>query len=239
MSENGHSEADQAVDVLVDFMREMSGEDPDVITLTSGIKLRTKRVPLDALERAHERITRPQVPIVEIENKGRKEPNPDDPEYKKALKAYEEQTYVAAANVALVMGTEFLSAPDGWLGPQDDGWVDELDLLGIEADVSNPARRYHSWLKLYACRGQRDVRYVIWAVFTRTSLTEEEVGRAVLSFRSEKARQADHGGGGAAAAPHGDHDAAAVSGAGSAARGARSRKVRRGAVDGVGANGAK
>ncbi|KKL11907.1 hypothetical protein LCGC14_2541080, partial [marine sediment metagenome] len=61
-------------------------------------------------------------------------------------------------NVALIMGTEPQHIPDGMFGPDDDGWISEIEATyaAIEMDppaigrtVESPAR-YLSWCRLYA-----------------------------------------------------------------------------------------
>jgi hypothetical protein len=218
--------ANAALAVAERCVKRMDLDGPGTVRLRSGIVLRVKPVPLDAMGQAAGHLIRPEPPITHNESKGRDEANPADAGYVRALAEYEEASARSQGNVALLMGTECASVPDGMFPPEDDGWAEVLDAAGVTVDISTAARRYASWLKLYAFRGTIDAEAAMFAVFTQTSLAEEEVGRAVLAFRDRAGRPADNGRGTAPAAQDGDHVRPGGSRRGARVRGAGGRKVR-------------
>ena len=211
----------EALQAAADAAEEAHSPPNDSLTLSNGIVLKVKPVPLFLVQSAVTKLEKPRVPIVDIAEKGRKEPNPDDPAYLEALERYEALTIEAALDIGLVAGIEVVSIPEGVYGENDDGWLAPLEFLGMEVDQRPNGRRL-SWLRYYAIASADDLANVSVVILRNLGLSEEEVGKAAESLPSGTVRGADNGAS-VEDAGHGDNVRAP-----STRRGARSRGTRSG-----------
>src|SRR3990167_10053334 len=83
----------------------------DIVTLSNGIKLRYKAVPLMTLRHAITVIPKPIPPIIELPDKGRAEPWEGDPTYQEALADWNFQIGETTLNVMLMLGTKLEHVP--------------------------------------------------------------------------------------------------------------------------------
>lgn len=163
------------------------------VTLDNGVVLGIKAVPPQLVRRAVTRLKRPLAPKFHNEENGREEENPNDPEYVNALAAYEEASSTTGTNVLLAAGTWLASKPDDVPGPDEQGWREMASFFEIDVDESSGLALYLSWLNLYAITSEEEWVRVLLAVSSRTGVSEEDVQRAMLSFRGAAARGADSG----------------------------------------------
>ena len=166
---------------------------PTEVTLSSGVRLRCKAVPPFLARKAISRIPRPQPPVVFLEDKGRQEENPNDPDYLTRLTEWQNMIYEVGTDVLLVAGTSIIDVPTGIYLPEDDGWLSLVEFLGVKIDVSNSHSRYLHWLTCYALETPDDLAKVVTAVGSLTGVSEEEVEAAVKTFRGGEARGTDNG----------------------------------------------
>lgn len=165
----------------------------NLITLSNGVVLKLKSVPPFLVRQAVLKVERPKPPRMFIEDKGREEENPNDPDYIQQLAGYQAQTIDAAINVLLAAGTEIVSVPDGVSKPEDDDWLDVLDVLAIEVRRDSPTARRLAWLRCYGIATAADITRITKAVKEGVGLTEEEVNQIAQSFRSGTVRGTDNG----------------------------------------------
>lgn len=189
------------------------------VTLSNGIVLRIKTVPPGLVRRAVRRIPMPEVPLVDLGN--REEENPDDPDYQKAIAKCHTDRIQATFELWKALGTEVLTVPSGVWGPDDDGWVEELESVRdeggvplIEVQREPPATRYLEWLSLYAMADVGDATLVTAAQFARTGIIEPEVSEAIEFFRTPPARREPDDGAPGAVGGDGNLDGDADSGDG-------------------------
>lgn len=182
--------ADVASTATIEAVEEfLQGE----LVLSSGIVLELRDVPPLALRQANLGVPLINPPMVYISDKGREEENPNDPVYLASVDERESIVYQAGVNVALVMGTACKSVPEGFVGPDCNEWVEQLEAAELIVDVSTPARRYLNWLHLYALRNAEDLRRTTYNALVRAGLMEAEVAAAAASFLSAARRTADRG----------------------------------------------
>lgn len=162
------------------------------VELGNGIQLNLRAVPPLLIRKAVGKISEPVIPVADI-GKDRQEENPDDPEYKKAMEEYGQQTFDAGANVMLAVGTSLKYVPKGWDKPEDSDWVEALQAANFEPDVSTKRSRYLSWLSYYAITSEQDVVRIVMAVTALSGVPESEVASAVESFRGGETRGEDNG----------------------------------------------
>lgn len=210
--EPSDEQKDAARRAAAELMREIenAAEPPGQLTLSTGIVLRIKPVPQSLVRAAAAKVKPPAVPVIHNEDKGRAEENPSDPDYLAAREQWEGEAYLAGAQVALLMGTECISVPDGYHRPEDDGWLSYLRIVGMldEVNPDDPVDRYWAWINYYALRTNDDLSLAVYAPLYAMNVSEEEVALAVAAFRRSKERRPDRGGFGLA--QDGDRDSVPV-----------------------------
>lgn len=162
------------------------------ITLENGVVLRLKAVSPITLRDAAAHLKRPEVPMVEIPDAGgRTEPNPNDPAYLAAIQQWNADVSEAGITVALILGTEVESLPDGMPGWESDDWIEALRAAREIVPNAPPLvvhetgkGRYLDWLRMYAISTNTDMYRLSRILTTGVALTEEEVQAAADSFRS-------------------------------------------------------
>lgn len=162
--------------------------DPNLTTLTSGVVLRHKKIPPMILAKVEEKYVEPPVPTVYDENSDRHIPNPDDPNYAKALEDLQTQKGNALVDVLIALGTEIESIPDGLQKPENEEWVEELSFLGIEVPKLKVGR-YLSWVKYYAAQSVEDFKNLAERGAKALGVTEVAVATAIAGFQSDETRQ--------------------------------------------------
>jgi hypothetical protein len=159
------------------------------ITLSTGIVLTLIPVSPRAVRDAGDRLPRPEVPTFYNESKERDEPNPDHPEYRAALDRWQYEGVEASLKFALSLGTRPEFIPDDRVGPDDDRWIEDIN-EGHEVNGTEPPPlrrtgkgRYLDWLLWYAVGSDEDTFRLSRILLATTVPTEEEVARALDSFR--------------------------------------------------------
>lgn len=120
------------------------------ITLTTGVVLRLKKVNVLRINAINDQFKYPEVPKVYDENKGREIRNPDHPDYVRACQEMDAQRSMALIDAIAALGTEVVSVPDNIQKPEDNGWVEECEVLNIPVKKDSPLARYMAWIKYVA-----------------------------------------------------------------------------------------
>lgn len=165
--------------------------------LTNGIVLRLKPVPPLLIQAVNNEFAPVAVPTVFLEDKGRKEENPNDPTYLKSVEEQEERQNLAIQDLVFAVGTEVISVPDGYFKPEEDGWIASVEFankitggdLKIERD--DPLKRYLYWLRFYALETTNDVVLVNSLPNMLAGIRENEVEDLINSFRGVPERGTD------------------------------------------------
>lgn len=163
--------------------RARNGTGSGRVTLSNGIVLRLKPVPPFAVRQAAIAVIDPPVPTVWIADKERNEPNPNDPDYIDAVNRANEQRIEAVTNLFFMMGTEVEAVPDGMFRPEDDGWIDMLEVVGLPVDRANQFKRHYQWVAWYAAQSEHDISTIMTSVATLSGVSEADVQVAIRSFR--------------------------------------------------------
>lgn len=155
----------------------------DRLTLTNGVILKIIPVPPLAMREVSIQVKPPVVPVVFIQDKGREEANPNDPDYIAAVIEHNMKQIEMLTNILLALGTKPIEIPEGVFKPEDEGWLEQLEFLGIKIDTKNRLQRYLSWLRYYALASGNDISNVVRTIMQFSGTTEEEVAAVVHSFR--------------------------------------------------------
>ncbi|MDM7940137.1 MAG: hypothetical protein QUS07_07335 [Methanothrix sp.] len=161
-----------------------TGENPDsLITLSTGVVLKAQTVPAMFMTDVMARVnpSKPAVPIVHIASKGRDEPNPQDPEYLEARRAWDMMVAVEINNAFILLGTTVAQIPKGFPSPDDPIWLSKMRVLKMGSD--DPIERYLLWVKYTAAPLGSDIEKIIGAVGRLSGVSEEDVTEAVKNFQ--------------------------------------------------------
>lgn len=159
---------------------EAAGNEPGVITLSNGVVLKIKAVSKEAYLDVLARFEEPRPPIA-LTQKGRKEANPNDPEYKRQLQQYRVNLARGITLAVYAMGVELISVPDGVRGPFDEDWLEELRLSGLASGTSERAM-VMDWLRHYAAKSTLDNQAIMLAAGRMLGTPEQDVQEATKSI---------------------------------------------------------
>lgn len=167
----------------------------DVLVTRRGFKLQVVAVPADIVQKARERIPRPQAPLVpDKEKPGQVFENMLDPKYNHEMEAYNRVYNELTFRVMASYGVKAYGIPPGYYPPESDEWVKDLqneDIFLVEGQnyavqdipaVDRPKARFYSWLR-YHVLSQEDLQPFWDAVVRGTgTILEKDVEEAIDSF---------------------------------------------------------
>jgi len=149
----------------------------DTMTLSSGVQI--KLVPLPPLlQRAvEEKFPEPEIPIVEVTVHKKKvmQPNPDDPDYQKALEQWAKDRGQALMDLAFIKGVVFEL-------PEDETWMEELALVGVEVGEGQAARKL-AYLRSVAIATIEDMMGVTGRVLAMSGVSPQAIDEAAKTVQ--------------------------------------------------------
>lgn len=156
------------------------------VTLSSGVVLRGKQAPPLILIRIMGSHPRPKAPVVFMKAMGRNMVNEADPDFQKALQAWQGEMTHAILTALISLGTEVASIPEGMSGPNDDAWLQEYSILGQDMEPENTAWRYLTWVMFKAAVHADDIKKIQEVVGKLTGVSEASVEAAENFSGSDK-----------------------------------------------------
>lgn len=166
--------------------------------LSNGILLKIKPVPPLLANAITEAFKDPDPPKVYLEEKGRDEENPNDPNYLRELEEINEKRNRAINNLYLGIGTECVHVPDGYYRPEQEEWLDQVKFAArvagtpLDFDFTDAVERYLCWLRFYALENGDDATVAHRLPMVLGGISEAEVEQAIDSFRSVSERGTDN-----------------------------------------------
>lgn len=151
---------DQEIQEALELV-EAQPEQSDEITLSTGVVLKFKKIPILRIQAVVEQFPYPEVPEVFNKDKGRYEKNPFSEEYKKMVEEIDAKRGLAVIDTVLAVGTEVSTTPDNFAGPDTDEWLEELEIGHIKVKRDSKIARYHAWVKYVAIVDQDDVGKIL------------------------------------------------------------------------------
>lgn len=149
------------------------GEKEKVTTLSTGIRAKILPVSASLIDEVTARVRDPKVPMWHDEEKGRDEPNPNDPNYQDALQDAQRERGVAAMDAMIMFGVELVDPM-----PEDDKWIKRLKFVGVDVDNSDEIAKEFSYKKHIAV-GAADLKMLTAA----SGITEEDIAEAERTFQ--------------------------------------------------------
>jgi len=157
--------------------------DDGLIHLSTGVILAPKKVTPFVFQSVASQFKDPPIPRVWIEEKQREEDNPMHPAYLQAKEEAEVDRSMATIDACLALGTKLISIPPELQTPDEDDWLDDLEVVGITIDRENKRLRYRTWVKFIAAPSVDDIQLIISKVLSTIGVTEEAVARATANFQ--------------------------------------------------------
>jgi hypothetical protein len=159
------------------------------ITVSTGVVFKIKKAPSLAFQTivANLKKNEPKVPILENKNKGRKEENPNDPDYLKAITEYDNKTNLALLDAAIILCTEIDSLPEGFEKPEDPAWFENMAVAGISIEqlgIDHKRQRYLSWVKFHAAPMDEDILAFNKEIARLNGVSEGDVTAAMAAYKS-------------------------------------------------------
>ena len=170
--------------------------DINSVEVSTGVVFGVKSVPQFTMSDIRREFKEPQVPTWYNKDTGRKEPNPDDPKYKKEYNDYIVGMSMAVIDIMVLMGTFVKSVPKGFPAPDSEEWASELRAIlrarGWSRDEIaelSQEERYVFWVKYRAAiggsyeTGEGDINKLTLAIGRLSGVAEEDVKDATDNFR--------------------------------------------------------
>ena len=151
----------------------------DTITLTTGIVLKLKHVPILRINAVLDRFPYPDVPLLWDEDKQRELRNPNHPAYLAEREKVDQQRTWAILDAVAALGTEVISVPAGVYKPEEDGWIEECEVLGIEVNTSSKVARYLAWIKFVAIGTMDDMTSIARQFGLALGVSEERIAAEI------------------------------------------------------------
>lgn len=170
----------------LDAVKGALAEDDNVITLSTGVKLRTKTIPPNVFVAAASAFPLPKPPMVMDKLLGRMMENVDDPEYASRVQSIQMQQADTILNVMIVYGTELISVPKGFSEPkikkgERPRWLKKYSLLGLPIFEDDPDWLYLTWVKSEVAVTKEDNEAIQKGVGRLSGVPEKDV-RAAQEF---------------------------------------------------------
>lgn len=129
----------------------------DLVTLSSGVTLKLKKIPILRVQEIMQRFRYPDPPKVYDKDKDRWYDNPDHPDYIARKEEIDSQRGLAVMDAVAALGTEVDSVPEGFQRPEDEEWIAELEFLQIPVVKDSKLARYYAWVKFVAIVDMEDM----------------------------------------------------------------------------------
>lgn len=170
---------------VLKLVDEITEKDPTTCVV-NGITFKMRRVSKLMVLDASRKIKIPRPPKVFIEEKGREEENPNDPEYleRKTEAEYERSMLIMHAYIAL--GTKPISIPEDIEPIESNGWLEELSEIGLGTPSSDRVR-YLMWVKYVGVPDEKDLNDLLTEVMRYSGITlEGDVKEVADRFRDNE-----------------------------------------------------
>lgn len=171
-------------------IKQSQADKASAITLSNGVQLLIKKIPspkmIDILQASNR--DRPRPPVNFVERLGRSEENPDDPNYKESLAAFNVNRGKVLMDAFLMYGTKLYVCPaDVPSVDKPEEWMDGMSEIGMNAPTS-PRGIYLEWLKSVALAEEEDFTRVMDEVGRKSGVRQEDVKNAAATFQSDAGR---------------------------------------------------
>lgn len=187
--QSGGTEYVEKIQRAVAEVEAVREEDKNTLTLSNGVKLQLKSVPLLRIQAISERFKYPDVPEVYDPDKDRTYKNPFDPLYQQMKQEVDVQRTWAILDAVLAFGTKLVYRPDDVPALEGDDWIEDLKMSELAVNVSSPTARYLMWVKYVAVVTLDDLKLISNQFGINMGVSEEQIAQAMdSSFQGDEKR---------------------------------------------------
>ena len=155
-------------------------EDPDTVTLSSGVVLRYLPVPLLRIQSIVNKFSYPPVPELWDEKREQSIKNPNHPAYLEERDQVDLKRTNAVLDAIIAFGMEIVSTPETLPKIEDSGWIEECkDFFFIDINPQSERSRKLAWIKFVAIVDQNDFRLISKAFNLSLGVSESRVAEAM------------------------------------------------------------
>ncbi len=130
----------------------------------------------------------PVMPKVFMEDKGREEDNPNDPNYKAKMAIWNANAVVRMFKALCVSSLSILDLGEAF-DPHGEDFADYLEALDMQV-ATGKTTRFLQWLNTYALVQSESKQLNTW-MMTLAGVTEEDVAEATDFLQGDTARETD------------------------------------------------
>lgn len=159
----------------------------EVITLSTGVKVRLKSVSAMLMQNIADSIEDPEIPMVEVEvdiggeKRIRNEPNPSDPVYQAKLAKADNDRGLAALEAMYILGIELVNGvPDPGIWLEDLKYLEKRGRFSLDGYDLKDDRDMEVVYKKFIAVGAADTVLLTEAL----GVSEERIAQAARSFQS-------------------------------------------------------
>jgi hypothetical protein len=166
-------------------------KEDNLIRLSTGVVLCGKPANATALIQILASFPRPKPPEVHNATMGRIMENPDDPDYRSRVQAWQIEQGDSTLTAFILLGTELVSVPKGMCGPfpgkKETDWLEDFELLKLPMKPESKRWRYLTWVKTVACQTADDPKLIQEVVGRLSGVRKADVQAAHEFPGSEEA----------------------------------------------------
>lgn len=164
----------------------------DTVTLSSGVVLKFKKIPLLRLNAILDAFPYPPVPTYRDEEKKRTIENPLNENYLEQRRRIDEQRSMALIDAIVATGTEVLICPEHVTPLDSEDWIEELIVSHIPVTFTSKFGRYLAWIKFVAIREVSDLELIAEEYGLTLGISESRIAAAIQeNFPDNEARNSD------------------------------------------------
>jgi hypothetical protein len=178
MSDPTYNDKIQAALVEVEKL-ESEPKQTDRVTLSSGVILKFKKIPLLRINAIVDAFPYPPIPKYFNPEKGREEENPMSKVYLDMKTEIDVQRSLAIIDAVVATGTELEFKPDSMVAVESDDWIDELEVSHIPVRKESKYARYLAWVKFVAIRDMDDLGLIAREFGITLGISESRIAAAV------------------------------------------------------------
>jgi len=147
----------------------------ETVILSTGVILELKEIPPMIMQEINKQAqkNKPKVPVVEIAEKGRKEENPNDPDYQRDMQLWEADLALKGIDGAILYGTSVSHVPDEIPKLEDVSWSEDIEIVGLDVPIKGKGR-YLSWIKFVAAPTTEDLEILMTACTNMVGVTDRD-----------------------------------------------------------------
>lgn len=182
-------------------------KDPNRIELSNGVVLKIKTVSRNAISYAARNAMKehpePQPPMKWIEDRGRDEPNPNDPAYQESYKLHQIEVSARVLDVLYARAIEVVEIPDDVGGPESKEFQDYVNLAMGEELRESELGRWVQWLRYWAVPDGDDLD-LQRRLFELVGVPVQDIRVVEATFQGDAGGKPDTGNGDLKSSKNGD-----------------------------------